>query len=103
MVDVDFSGYRDEYLKRRISIRLRATNTNTFGRYLQYLDKNPDEYSILLNEITVNYTIFMRDQDVYNYLEYQLSAKTFPEISSSDLERRLRFRRRTLLTCNFNT
>jgi len=69
-VGINFGGYRDEYLKRRMNIRLRATNTNTFGRYLQYLNKNPDEYNILLNEITVNYTTFMRDQDVYNYLEH---------------------------------
>jgi chemotaxis protein methyltransferase CheR len=75
MVGVNFSGYRDEYLKRRMNIRLRATNTNTFGRYLQYLNKNPDEYSILLNEITVNYTTFMRDQDVYNHLEHFLLPK----------------------------
>ncbi|XHH07896.1 MAG: CheR family methyltransferase [Candidatus Bathyarchaeia archaeon] len=76
-VGVNFSGYRDEYLKRRMNIRLRATNTNTFGRYLQYLAKNPDEYNILLNEITVNYTTFMRDNDVYRYLEYQILPKIF--------------------------
>ncbi len=76
-VGVNFSGYRDEYLKRRMSIRLRATNTNTFGRYLQYLNKNPDEYNILLNEITVNYTTFMRDSDVYRYLELFILPKLF--------------------------
>ena len=76
-VGVDFSGYRDEYLKRRMQIRLRATGSISFGRYLQYLAKNPDEYSILLNEITVNYTVFMRDNDVYNYLEYQVLPKLF--------------------------
>lgn len=76
-VGVNFSGYRDEYLKRRINIRVRATNSETFGRYLQYLAKNPDEYGVLLNEITVNYTTFMRDNDVYHYLEYQLLPKIF--------------------------
>ncbi|MGD6934908.1 MAG: CheR family methyltransferase [Candidatus Bathyarchaeia archaeon] len=76
-VGVDFSGYRDEYLKRRIAIRLRATNTLTYGRYLQYLAKNPDEYPVLLNEITVNYTTFMRDTDVYQYLEHQVLPKIF--------------------------
>lgn len=74
-VGVNFSGYRDEYLKRRMNIRLRATNTNTFGRYLQYLAKNPEEYNVLLNEITVNYTTFMRDAEVYNYLECQILPK----------------------------
>ena len=77
MVGVDFGGYRDEYLKRRMSIRLRATNTNTFSRYLQYLNKNPDEYSVLLNEITINYTTFLRDPDVYRYLEFFILPKLF--------------------------
>ncbi len=76
-VGVNFGGYRDEYLKRRMSIRLRATNTNTFGRYLQYLNKNPDEYGILLNEITINYTTFLRDPDVYRHLEYVILPKLF--------------------------
>lgn len=74
-VGVNFSGYRDEYLKRRMAVRLKATETLTFSRYLHYLDKNPDEYNILLNEITINYTTFMRDNDVYQYLEYHVLPK----------------------------
>jgi chemotaxis protein methyltransferase CheR len=71
------SGYRDEYLKRRFEIRLKATGTNSYGRYLVYLRRNPDEYKNLLNDLTINFTTFFRDSDVYVYLENFLLPKLF--------------------------
>lgn len=72
---LDCSGYRDEYLKRRFDVRLRATNTATFGRYLVYLNHHPEEFHNLLDDLTVNYTQFFRDQSVYSYLEATLLPK----------------------------
>ncbi len=69
------SGYREEYLKRRFEIRLKATGSNTYGRYLIYLKRNPSEFDNLLNDLTVNYTTFFRDTDVYQYLEKTLLPK----------------------------
>jgi chemotaxis protein methyltransferase CheR len=69
------SGYRDEYLKRRFEIRLRATGTNTYARYIIYLKKHPEEYANLLNDLTVNYTTFFRDGDVYEHIEKKLLPK----------------------------
>ncbi len=74
---VDCSGYRDEYLKRRFEIRLRATGTGTFGKYIVYLKKNSEEFKNLLNDLTVNYTMFFRDTEVYLYLEKVLFPKLF--------------------------
>lgn len=74
---VDCSGYRDEYLKRRFEVRLRATNSETFGKYLTYLRRNPEEYKFMFNELTINYTMFLRDSDVYLYLEKTLLPKLF--------------------------
>jgi chemotaxis protein methyltransferase CheR len=71
------SGYRDEYLKRRFEIRLRATGTQTYGKYVIYLRKNPSEFTNLLNDLTINYTMFFRDIDVYTYLEKKLLPKIF--------------------------
>lgn len=71
------SGYRDEYLKRRFEIRLRATGTNTYAKYIIYLRKHPDEFNNLLNDLTINYTNFFRDSDVYVYLEKILLPKLF--------------------------
>jgi chemotaxis protein methyltransferase CheR len=74
---LDCSGYRDEYLRRRFEIRLRATGANSYGKYLIYLRKNPDELNNLLNDLTINFTMFFRDMDVYNYLEHVLLPKLF--------------------------
>ena len=71
------SGYRDEYLKRRFEIRLRSTGANTYGKYIIYLKKNPQEFTNLLNDLTINYTMFFRDTDVYTYLEKVLLPKIF--------------------------
>ena len=72
---INVSGYRDEYLKRRFDTRLRATGSNSYGKYAIYLHKNPDEINHLRNELTINFTMFFRDQDVYSYLEQILLPK----------------------------
>ncbi len=69
------SGYRDEYLKRRFEIRLRATGTITYAKYIIYLNKHPEEFTNLLNDLTINYTTFFRDNDVYVHLEHKLLPK----------------------------
>ncbi len=74
---VNCSGYRDEYLKRRFEIRLLATGANTYARYMIYLKKHPDEFTNLLNDLTINYTTFFRDTDVYIYLERVLLPTLF--------------------------
>jgi chemotaxis methyl-accepting protein methylase len=74
---LDCSGYRDEYLKRRFEIRLRATATNTCSKYAIYLKRYPEEFSKLLNDLTINYTMFFRDIDVYNCLEKKILPKIF--------------------------
>jgi chemotaxis protein methyltransferase CheR len=74
---LNMSGYRDEYLKRRFEVRLRATGANTYGKYIIYLNKHPEEFTNLLNDLTINYTTFFRDTDVYLHLEKKLLPKLF--------------------------
>ena len=76
-VGLDFNGYRDEYLKRRFAIRLRATSTDTYRRYVRYLQKNPDEYNLVIDNLVINYTTFFRDKDVYGYLEKIVLPRLF--------------------------
>jgi chemotaxis protein methyltransferase CheR len=76
-VGLDCSCYRDEYLKRRFAIRLRATGTNTYSRYLRYVKKYPIEYYLVLDNLTINYTTFFRDRDVYVYLEKIILPRLF--------------------------
>jgi chemotaxis protein methyltransferase CheR len=77
--NINFDCYRESYLKRRIKVRLTATKTNTYSNYIQYLKANPNEYDFLINDLTVNYTKFFRDNDVYSFLNETL----LPELLSS--------------------
>ncbi len=65
---MDCEQYKENYLKRRIAVRLRATGADGYLDYLNTLKKDPDEYTKLLNELTVNVTQFFRDGDVYGKL-----------------------------------
>jgi chemotaxis protein methyltransferase CheR len=70
-------GYREEYIRRRFDIRLKETGTNTYGNYVNYLNKNPGEYKLLLRDLTINYTTFFRDADVYSFLERTVFPSLF--------------------------
>ena len=77
--NINFECYRESYLKRRIKVRLSATKTHTYSNYMQYLKTNPNEYDLLINDLTINYTKFFRDSDVYVFLKQTL----FPELVAS--------------------
>ena len=63
---INFDYYRESYIKRRLKLRLTATKTNTYTNYSQYLQANPDEFTDLIKDLTINYTKFFRDPDVYS-------------------------------------
>ncbi len=73
---LDCKQYKPNYLKRRVSVRMRARETPRYSDYLQLLRKDPEEYRSLLNDLTINVTEFFRDPDVYQALR----EKVLPEI-----------------------
>jgi chemotaxis protein methyltransferase CheR len=65
---LDCEQYKENYLKRRIAVRLRATEARDYLDYLRILRNDPEEYTRLMNELTINVTQFFRDADVYKRL-----------------------------------
>lgn len=59
------SNYKVEYIKRRLSSRMRSTGKETFGQYLAYLRATPDELEPLKKALTIHVTEFFRDFDVF--------------------------------------
>lgn len=74
---VNCNGYREEYLRRRFEIRLKETGANTYGNYISYINKNTDEFNLLLNSLAINYTNFFRDRDVYSFIEKNIFPALF--------------------------
>lgn len=64
----DLSQYRLTYVERRLGTRLRALNLLTYRQYATYLTEHPQEYTKLLDTLTVNVTDFFRDPPVWKVI-----------------------------------
>lgn len=85
---LDCEQYKENYLKRRVAVRLRATGAGDYLEYLRVLKNDPEEYTRLLNELTVNVTQFFRDKDVFQRLQDDVLPVLFKskeEIGSSTI------------------
>lgn len=63
---MQLSNYKVEYIKRRLSSRMRSTGKDSFGHYLTYLKATPDELEPLKKALTIHVTEFFRDADVWD-------------------------------------
>ncbi len=66
---LDVTQYKENYLKRRLAVRMRALNAHTYTDYLAVMEKNKNELNILLDKLTINVTQFFRDPEVFVELE----------------------------------
>lgn len=60
------SHYNDSYLDRRVSSRMRRTQSETYGTYFETLRNDPDEQEALLEALSINVTGFFRNPDVWS-------------------------------------
>ena len=59
------ASYKDKCLRRRIAVRMRARNADTFSAYSDVLDADAAEYEQLLDALTVNVTKFFRNPSAF--------------------------------------
>lgn len=64
--------YRESYLRRRIKFRMNNLGIGSYWEYIKYLKKHSDECSLLLRDLTINYSKFFRDSDVFLYFQNHL-------------------------------
>jgi chemotaxis methyl-accepting protein methylase len=78
--------YKVNYIKRRIAVRMRATQAETYHEYLKILLGTPAESTQLLDRLTIHVTDFFRDVGVYQSLQ----EKILPEVFSKSLTKKIR-------------
>jgi chemotaxis protein methyltransferase CheR len=59
------ASYKDNCLRRRIALRMRACGVTSFSEYADRLDRDADEYSRLLDALTINVTKFFRNWSTF--------------------------------------
>ena len=72
---LDVSQYKENYLKRRFAVRMRALGAKLYADYLNVLEKDSREMSVLLDKLTINVTEFFRDPEVFIVFENELLPK----------------------------
>ncbi|ELY44465.1 CheR family methyltransferase [Natronorubrum sulfidifaciens] len=70
------SHYNDSYLDRRLSSRMRRTQSDTYSAYLETLRDDPAEQEALLDALSINVTGFFRNPDVWSGIRDVLVALT---------------------------
>lgn len=81
---LDLRHYRQELLRRRVALRIRANNLNSYSEYLRLLIRNPDEYTALFNVLCINVSEFFRDPEVWITAKYLLENVIRKKIRMED-------------------
>jgi len=94
---VDCSKYKDNYLKRRIDLRMKAIGIgSSYNEYYRFLEKNPPEYDALLDGITINVTEFFRDSDTFDAFKNEV----IPQLLSEKVKRNIKILRIWSAACS---
>ena len=76
MTGWDLGRFKEAYLRRRVSTRVRATGSGDWKAYGELLKQDPLELEKLRDRLTVNVTEFFRDADFWAVLE----AEVLPQL-----------------------
>jgi len=64
--------YKQPHLKRRLAVRLRATESKSYRDYAQMLSKNEDEINKLKETLTVNVTELFRNPETFESVRHNV-------------------------------
>ncbi len=71
---IDFGGYKEGTLWRRIERRMAAHHFSNADDYLELVEAQPEELDNLCKDILISVTAFFRDQDAFTLLKQSLES-----------------------------
>jgi chemotaxis protein methyltransferase CheR len=81
---LDFSQYREGFLKRRVALRMHVNKIDSYSNYLLLLIKNPEEYEKLFDVLCINISEFFRDPVVWQSLRGHLESLIQQKLKLND-------------------
>ena len=72
ILNIDLTNYKQNFLNRRIAIRMYANNLHSISEYVLFIKKNPDEISKMIQSLSINVTEFFRDRSVFEKFKLKL-------------------------------
>lgn len=73
----DFSQYKESTIIRRMDRRMKASQIDAVGRYIELLERKPEEVDLLLKDLLIGVTQFFRDPEAFEALERDVIPKLF--------------------------
>lgn len=80
----DFTGYKRTSLMRRVRHRMSQIGVEDYGDYIDQLQVNADEFSVLFNTILINVTAFFRDPEAWGHLSHEVIPALLAERGPDD-------------------
>jgi len=78
--------YKEAHFKRRIDVRMRSTHAKSYSDYINILNRNPAEYTSLIDALTVNVTNFFRNPETYDAVEKEVLPAIIKSRSRNSLK-----------------
>lgn len=69
--------YKDKCLRRRLAVRMRARGEESFAAYADLLDRDPAEYDLLLETLTINVSKFFRNPEIWDAVRQDVVPALF--------------------------
>ena len=83
----DFSGYKTATFLRRIHRRMRIQQCDSLAAYLELLEKDPGEATLLFRDLLIKVTSFFRDVAAFEALKKHVIPRLFEGRDASDAVR----------------
>jgi chemotaxis protein methyltransferase CheR len=66
---IDLGQYKDSYIIRRLSTRMKVLGAPTYRKYASLLDTSPGEYEKVVDAFTINVSEFFRDKETFRFIK----------------------------------
>jgi two-component system CheB/CheR fusion protein len=73
----DFSQYKEGTITRRLERRMKALQIDTVVKYVELLERQPEETDHLFNDLLIGVTQFFRDPEAFETLAREVIPKLF--------------------------